>query len=196
MINTNPIPFFTFGGKQLWADEFICAGHRIQQNVVSGHHRLLDPDDVRLAWGTWDQCKERFDRLKEAKDLRVPSRHLVLLLHGVFRSKDSFGPMTRAPAFRQWLAAVAQRRRGAERPAATVALSDLTTPAPRCNPAADGGVGQESFYRGQADIIAPGCAGRCPQRQPPHLSARWQRATRCIQVVSRAVGCGGRDAQG
>ena len=96
MINTNPIPFFTFGGKQLWADEFICAGHRIQQNVVSGHHRLLDPDDVRLAWGTWDQCKERFDRLKEAKDLRVPSRHLVLLLHGVFRSKDSFGPMTRA----------------------------------------------------------------------------------------------------
>lgn len=89
-------PFFTLGGKQLWADEFVSAGYRIQENVVSHHHRLLDPDDVRIAWGTWSHCKERFDRLREQKGLRVPSRHLVLLLHGVFRSKDSFGPMTRA----------------------------------------------------------------------------------------------------
>lgn len=89
-------PLFTLGGKQLWADEFVLAGYRIQQNVVSGRYRLLDPDDIRLAGGSWEHCKERFDRLREARDLGVPSRHRVLLLHGVFRSKDSFGPMTRA----------------------------------------------------------------------------------------------------
>lgn len=90
------MPFPTFGGKQLWADEFVCAGHRIQQNVVSGHHRLLDPHDVRLAWGTWEHCHGQFARIAEARGLVRPGRHLVLLLHGIFRSKDSWGPMTRA----------------------------------------------------------------------------------------------------
>jgi pimeloyl-ACP methyl ester carboxylesterase len=86
----------TFGGKQLWADEFLYAGYRIQQNQMSGHHRLLAPDDTRLAWGTWTHCHEFFTRLRETRDIERPSRHLVVLLHGVFRSKDSWGPMTRA----------------------------------------------------------------------------------------------------
>lgn len=86
----------TLGGKQLWADEFVYAGYRIQENEVSSHHRLLAPDDTRLAWGTWEACHEAFQRLKKARNIRRPSRHLVLLLHGVFRSKDSWGPMTRA----------------------------------------------------------------------------------------------------
>lgn len=90
------LPLPTFGGKQLWADEFVCAGHRIQQNVVSGHFRLLDPDDLRLTWGTWEHCKDHFDRIAAQRRLIEPGRHLVLLLHGIFRSKDSWGPMTRA----------------------------------------------------------------------------------------------------
>jgi pimeloyl-ACP methyl ester carboxylesterase len=88
--------FPTFGGKQLWADEFLYAGYRIQQNEYSGHHRLLGPDDTRLAWGTWTHCHEAFTRLREGQSIARPSKHLVLLLHGVFRSKDSWGPMTRA----------------------------------------------------------------------------------------------------
>ena len=43
----------TLGGKVFWGDNFIYAGWRIQENVVTGHHRLLDPDDVRQAWGTY-----------------------------------------------------------------------------------------------------------------------------------------------
>lgn len=86
----------TFGGKQLWADEFLYAGYRIQQNEYSGHHRLLGPDDTRLAWGTWENCHETFTRIRDSRGIQRPSRHLVILLHGVFRSKDSWGPMTRA----------------------------------------------------------------------------------------------------
>ena len=86
----------TLGGKQLWADEFICGGYRIQENIVSGHHRLLNPADIRLCWGTWSRCKEEFDSLYQSGSVHLPSRHLVLLVHGVFRSKDSFGPMARA----------------------------------------------------------------------------------------------------
>ncbi|MEZ4321568.1 MAG: alpha/beta fold hydrolase [Myxococcota bacterium] len=88
--------FPTLGGKQLWADEFVCEGWRIQQNVVSGHHRLLDDADLRIAWGTWEHCKAHFDRIAAQRGFVKPDRHLVLLLHGIFRSKDSFGPMTRA----------------------------------------------------------------------------------------------------
>lgn len=86
----------TLGGKQLWADEFVYAGYRIQENGVTGHHRLLGPDDTRLHWGSWEDCRDAFERLRELRGIRRPSRHLVLLLHGVFRSKDSWGPMTRA----------------------------------------------------------------------------------------------------
>lgn len=88
--------FPTLGGKQLWADELVCEGWRIQQNVVSGHHRLLDPQDLRIAWGTFEHCKAHFDRIARQRGILTRDRHLVLLLHGIFRSKDSFGPMTRA----------------------------------------------------------------------------------------------------
>jgi len=97
-IQPPPLSLFfpTFGGKQLWADEYVCSGWRIQENIVSGHHRLLDPSDVRITWGTWDHCKAHFDRVAATRNLLKSDRHLVLLLHGIFRSKDSFGPMTRA----------------------------------------------------------------------------------------------------
>lgn len=85
----------TWGGKQLWGDVYLHAGYRIQRNVLTGHHRLLGPGDVRLSVGTYDACREAFDRLRIQNGIAPRSDHLVLLLHGIFRSKDSFGPMTR-----------------------------------------------------------------------------------------------------
>lgn len=81
----------TLGGKQLWADVFLHAGWRIQQNVVTGHHRLLDPVDVRRAVGSFEHCMKDFRAL--AGEARPRSSHLVLLLHGIGRSKDAFRPM-------------------------------------------------------------------------------------------------------
>ena len=42
----------TLGGLQFWGD--VCAFHgwRIQHNVFTNHFRLLDPSDVRWAWGS------------------------------------------------------------------------------------------------------------------------------------------------
>ncbi|MEQ1571864.1 MAG: alpha/beta fold hydrolase [Myxococcota bacterium] len=90
------VPLPTFGGKQLWGDVFLYAGFRIQQNVFTRHHRLLGPGDVRLAAGSYDHCHSRFERLADQRAAVPQSDHWVLLLHGIFRSKDSFGPMTRA----------------------------------------------------------------------------------------------------
>jgi len=90
------LPLPTLGGKQLWGDVFVYGGHRIQRNVITQHHRLLAPGDIRLAIGTWESCYQAFQRHRDTGRIQLKSDHLVLLLHGFFRSKDSFGPMTRA----------------------------------------------------------------------------------------------------
>ena len=38
----------TMGGKIWWRDIKTVNGYRIQQNIVSSHYRLLDPQDHRL----------------------------------------------------------------------------------------------------------------------------------------------------
>jgi pimeloyl-ACP methyl ester carboxylesterase len=88
-----PLP--TLGGKQLWGDVMLHAGYRIQRNVWTGHHRLLSPHDLRLAIGDFEACRVGLERIVSATGAHPASRHLVLLLHGIFRSKDSFGPMVR-----------------------------------------------------------------------------------------------------
>ncbi|MEM7235241.1 MAG: hypothetical protein AAF517_23885 [Planctomycetota bacterium] len=90
------LPFATLGGKQFWADEFIHLGWRVQRNVFTGHHRLLDPKDVRRAWGDFEACRVVFERQRIEKKLRADREHLVLLVHGLFRSKDSMSKMAGA----------------------------------------------------------------------------------------------------
>ncbi len=83
----------TLGGKQFWADELVYCGWRIQENVVTGHFRLLDPKYVRAAWGTYEACRVALERAKIEKRLKPRSEHFVILLHGLLRSKDCFRPM-------------------------------------------------------------------------------------------------------
>ena len=90
------IPVPTLGGKQLWGDVFLYAGWRIQRHALTGQHRLLDPRDVRHALGDWGQCHDDFVRIRARRGLSLQSDHLVLCLHGYFRSKDSMGAMVRA----------------------------------------------------------------------------------------------------
>ncbi len=90
------IRFFTLGGRQFWADVFTHAGWRVQENVLTGHHRLLDPRDVRHCVGTFDQCRHSFEEARQEQDITWPSGHLVLLIHGLGRSKDSLAVLERA----------------------------------------------------------------------------------------------------
>lgn len=90
------LPAPTLGGKQLWRDSLVFAGWRIQENVATEHFRLLDPGDIRRAWGTYEQCKERLDELKRIEGIRPPSKHLVLLVHGILRSTGTFSGLEQA----------------------------------------------------------------------------------------------------
>ncbi len=90
------LPTPTLGGTQLWRDAHVFAGWRIQENVLTGHFRLLDPGDIRRAWGTYAQCRARLDDLKRRQGIAAPSRHLVLLVHGILRSTGTFSELEKA----------------------------------------------------------------------------------------------------
>ena len=90
------IPIATMGGKQVWADRLLFASWRIQENTYTGHCRLLDPKDVRRAWGTHEACRVVLEGQRQKLSLKWVSDHLVILLHGLGRSKDSFKKMKEA----------------------------------------------------------------------------------------------------
>jgi len=79
----------TLGGVQLWTDAFWYADWRIQEHVYTGHFRLLDPADQRIAWGTREACRARFEAERTRRSLSLESSHLVVLLHGLGRSRQS-----------------------------------------------------------------------------------------------------------
>ena len=84
----------TLGGKQLWADRRWQEGWRIQENVLTGHHRLLDDNDRRRAWGNLAACLLEL----EARAPKVVENDstLVLLIHGMGRSRAAFSKMQEA----------------------------------------------------------------------------------------------------
>jgi pimeloyl-ACP methyl ester carboxylesterase len=73
----------TLGGKQYWADELHFHKWRIQQNVLTGHYRLLDESDVRQAWGSFDQCKNVLERIKQENHLPPMKGKAVIVMHGI-----------------------------------------------------------------------------------------------------------------
>ena len=78
----------TFGGVQFWADRRWQEGWRIQQHVFTEEHRLLDPKQVRIAWGSLDACETVMQQ--QAPLPSVKDQTLVVLLHGIADSRLSF----------------------------------------------------------------------------------------------------------
>ena len=91
----------TLGGKQFWTDHLWRQGWRVQQNAFTGNWRLLDPKNVRYAWGSRAACVEALKQLVPENTL--PTQHAVILLHGLMRSASSMNAMAESlakePAF-------------------------------------------------------------------------------------------------
>lgn len=81
----------TLGGRQFWGDVRFFQGWTIQQNVITGHFRLLDPRDGRYAWGSRERCESRLDEIRQQNSLAPMSGHAVVLLHGIVRSSKAMG---------------------------------------------------------------------------------------------------------
>ena len=57
------INFPTMGGNIWWRDLARVDGWRIQQNSVTKHCRILDPYDVRRAWGSESGMENLFNKI-------------------------------------------------------------------------------------------------------------------------------------
>ena len=86
----------TLGGKQFWTDLRVTpAGWRVQRHVITGHCRLLDAADFRRAWGTFAECDAALCAHAPPAPPPAPGRPVVVLVHGLGRSRRSMRPMAR-----------------------------------------------------------------------------------------------------
>lgn len=86
----------TMGGRVFWGDVLHFRGFRIQQNVITKHHRLLDANDRRFASGTYEECVAKLDEIKQERQLAPLDGKVVILVHGMGRSSKSWPKMCKA----------------------------------------------------------------------------------------------------
>lgn len=85
----------TAGGLQFWGDVYYFHGYRIQQNILTKHYRLLDFDDMRLAFGKFETCRAKLAKIRRQTNLSGMRGKAVILVHGIMRSSKSFGTIER-----------------------------------------------------------------------------------------------------
>ncbi|QDU35803.1 Alpha/beta hydrolase family protein [Maioricimonas rarisocia] len=92
------MPLPTLGGRQFWGDVAFSHGWRIQHNVLTDKYRLLDPNDIRQAWGSFEDCQKRLDQVRTEQQWEPMTGTAVIFIHGIVRSSKSFGAMPKALA--------------------------------------------------------------------------------------------------
>lgn len=80
-------------GTQFWADVRWRDGWRLQFRWNAGIHRLIDPADRIVCRGSLSKCEKALD---EECPNPVPAEHLVVLLHGLGRTRRSLASLDRA----------------------------------------------------------------------------------------------------
>lgn len=79
----------TMGGKLFWTDVKVVNGWKIQENVFSGHCRLINGKKFRYAWGSKSHCVEELVKLTS-----LPAKKkTVVLIHGLGVRKQSLDPL-------------------------------------------------------------------------------------------------------
>ncbi|HJC47159.1 MAG TPA: SHOCT domain-containing protein [Candidatus Lachnoclostridium pullistercoris] len=57
------IPTPTLGGEVFWNNIAEYGGWKLQQNMITHHARILNSDNVRIAWGTINGMIKAMDRM-------------------------------------------------------------------------------------------------------------------------------------
>lgn len=62
------IPTPTMGGRTFWTTLAEYRGWRLQQNTITKHCRILNAEDIRIAWGTKNGMIKALDTMIELQD--------------------------------------------------------------------------------------------------------------------------------
>jgi pimeloyl-ACP methyl ester carboxylesterase len=81
------------GTDLLWSEVVIRDGWRIERNVHTGRYRLRNPKNHRLAIGDLETCRSKLDELCPPAEAGSHARPVVILLHGLARSRTSMEPL-------------------------------------------------------------------------------------------------------
>jgi len=73
----------TMGGMQLWTDEALQGGWRVQRHIGTGHCRLLDDYNLRQAWGTEGECQTALEARVATGEIHPNPTKMTLLVHGL-----------------------------------------------------------------------------------------------------------------
>ena len=97
-LNTKPVGYFnvkfkTLGGMQFWTDVIHFHHWRIQRNVISGHFRLIDANNIRHAWGNFAHCEQKLRTVAIEKNMPPMRGTVVIMLHGLGRTRASLKSM-------------------------------------------------------------------------------------------------------
>lgn len=57
------ISFPTMGGEVFWNTLAEYNGWKLQQNMITHHARILDSNNIRIAWGTINGMEKAMDRM-------------------------------------------------------------------------------------------------------------------------------------
>lgn len=83
------LPLPTMGGKVFWEELDEKSGYTLQKHKLEGHCRILNADNVRVAWGTEAQMRAELRRLTEPERRAVYGDVIgVHRYHGVY---DHYG---------------------------------------------------------------------------------------------------------
>ena len=55
------VQFPTMGGTVWWNTLVSRGGYKLQQHKITGHARILDSNDIRVAWGDLDTMVRKMD---------------------------------------------------------------------------------------------------------------------------------------
>ena len=89
IVRAAPVPLPTLGGSQFWTDVRLRSGWRIQRQVFTGSHRLLDPAQLQHASGSLADCRAVLDCDDYRARAPAMSGEVTLLLHGILRGSSS-----------------------------------------------------------------------------------------------------------
>ena len=89
------IPTPTLGGSQFWCDVRLRSGWRIQRQVFTGSHRLLDDRQLQHASGTLDDCLAVLNSDVIRAKCPPTTGEVTILIHGILRGSNSMGRIGR-----------------------------------------------------------------------------------------------------
>jgi hypothetical protein len=71
------IHFPTMGGHTFWTNLCEYQGYKLQQNQFTHHARILDSNDIRIAWGTVNGMEKTLERMANMATKSINAANMV-----------------------------------------------------------------------------------------------------------------------